>query len=232
MQVNLHLGDCLDVLKNIPNNSIDLIVTDPPYRTTPRGSCGGTGGILKEELNLKGKVFFHNDIKITEWIGELFRVLKENGHCYIMTNNVNLCEYLTEIKRAKFRIFKTLIWKKNTCITNRYYMDNHEYIIFCRKGKAVKINNCSTKTVLEIPNAKNKKHPVEKPIELMRIFIENSSNEGDTVLDPFMGCGSTGVASVITKRNFIGIELDGKYFKIAKERINGANIDNLPGGIE
>lgn len=228
-------GNSIDLLKNIPDNSIDLIVTDPPYRTTPRGSYGDTGGMLKDELNMKGKVFFHNDISITDWIGELYRVLKESGHCYIMTNNVNLCDYLTEIKEAKFHIFKTLIWKKDNCITNMYYMDNHEYIIFCRKGKAVKINNCGTKSVLEIPNPKNKRHPTEKPIELMKILIENSSDRNDIVLDPFMGCGSTGVACVNTERNFIGIELDEHYFNIATERINNAKtewIDNLLGGVE
>lgn len=235
MQVNLFNANSLDILKDIPDNSIDLIVTDPPYRTTARGSYGDTGGILKDELNMKGKVFLHNDIKITDWIGELYRVLKESGHCYIMTNNVNLCEYLIEIKNAKFNIFKTLIWQKDNCITNMYYMDNHEYIIFCRKGKAIKINNCGTKSVLNIANPKHKNHPTEKPIELMKILVENSSNEGGIVLDPFMGSGSTGVACVNTGRNFIGIELDENYFGIAKDRINAAKSEwliNLLGGAE
>lgn len=235
MQVTLHHADCLEILKSIPDNSIDLIVTDPPYRTTSRGSCGGTGGILKDELNMKGKVFFHNDIKISDWIGEVYRVLKESGHCYIMTNNVNLCNYLTEIKDAGFNIFKTLVWKKDNCITNMYYMDNHEYIIFCRKGKAIKINNCGTKSVLEIQNPKNKNHPTEKPVELMEILIENSSNKGDTVLDPFMGSGSTGVACVNTGRKFVGVELDTHYFYMAQNRINNAStswLDNLLGGVE
>ena len=150
-----------------------------------------------------------------------------------MTNNVNLNEYLTEIKKAGFKIFKTLIWKKDNCITNPYYMDSHEYIIFCRKGKAVRINKCGTKSVLEIPNPKNKLHPTEKPVELMKIFIENSSEEHYTVLDPFMGAGSTGIASIISNRNFIGIEIDKEYFNIAENRINDAKsqwLDNLLGG--
>ena len=217
--VKLFQGDCLEFMKNIPDNSIDLIITDPPYRTTQRGNFGGTGGIFKEELNMKGKVFIHNDIKISDWASELYRILKESGHCYIMCNNVNLSNYLIQIKKAKFNIFKTLIWKKDNCITNQYYMDSHEYIIFGRKGKAIKINNCGTKSVLEIPNPKNKKHPVEKPVELMKILIENSSIPGDVVFDPFMGSGATGVACVNTNRNFIGIELDEGYFEIAKSRI-------------
>lgn len=214
--------DCLEGMKKLPDGSIDLIVTDPPYKTTPRGSFGGTGGILKDELNMKGKVFVHNNITIHDWIGELYRVLKESGHCYIMCNNTNLNEFLTQIKKAEFNIFKTLIWKKDNCITNQYYMDSHEYIIFCRKGKAVKINNCGTKSVLEIANPKNKIHPTEKPIKLMEILIENSSNPGDIVLDPFLGSGTTTVAAVNTNRHYIGFELDEKYFDIACQRLDEA----------
>ena len=224
MMYELLNGDCLELMKNIPDDSVDLVVTDPPYKTTRRGSYGGTGGILKEELNMQGKVFQHNDIEISDWIGQVYRVLKDMGHCYIMTNNVNLYEYLTEIHRAGFNIFKILIWKKDNCITNMYYMDNHEYIIFCRKGKAKKINNCGTKSVLEVANPKNKKHPTEKPVELMEILIENSSEQSGTVLDPFMGSGSTGVACVNTNRNFIGMELDDGYFEIAKKRVEEAEI--------
>ena len=214
--------NCLEGMKRIPDGSIDLIVTDPPYKTTTRGSFGGTGGILKDELNMKGKVFVHNDIKISDWISELYRVLKESGHCYIMCNNTNLSEFLIQIKEAKFNIFKTLIWKKDNCITNQYYMDSHEYIIFCRKGKAIKINNCGTKSVLEVPNPKNKKHPTEKPVDLMKILIENSSKPGDIILDPFLGSGTTAVAAVNTNRHYIGFELDEKYFDIACQRLDEA----------
>lgn len=217
--ISLFRGDFLDLIKNISDGSIDLVATDPPYRTTSRGSCGGTGGILKEQLNMKGKVFAHNDIKISDWIGEVYRVIKEGGHCYIMCNNVNLHEYLDEIKKAGFNIFKILVWKKDNCITNMYYMDSHEYVIFCRKGKAVKINNCGTKSVLEVPNVKNKMHPTEKPVELMKILVGNSSQPREVVLDPFMGVGSTGIACKSLGRSFIGFEIDENYFNIAKERI-------------
>jgi site-specific DNA-methyltransferase (adenine-specific) len=137
-----------------------------------------------------------------------------------MTNNKNLKDMLIEIENAGFNIYKTLIWAKNSPITNMYYMDSHEYIVFCRKGKAKRINNCGTKSVLNIDNPRNKVHPTEKPIELMEIFINNSSNEGEIVLDPFMGGGSTGIAAIRNGRKFIGIEIDEEYFKIAEKRIN------------
>ena len=224
--------DCLEGLKLIPDNSIDLVVTDPPYKTTSRGSSGGTGGILKEEINKKGKVFKHNDIEFNEWLPELYRVLKEKGHAYIMTNNKNLKSMLVEVGNAGFNIFKTLIWAKNSAITNMYYMDSHEYIIFCRKGKAKRINNCGTKSVLNIDNPRNKLHPTEKPVELMGILINNSSNECDTVLDPFIGSGSTAIACINNNRNYIGFELSEEYCKIAEKRISETTSNQIERQLE
>ena len=215
--------DCLEGMKLLGDGSIDLIVTDPPYKTTSRGSSGGTGGILKEEINKRGKVFKHNDIEFNEWLPELYRVLKDKGHAYIMTNNKNLKDMLIEIENTGFNIFKTLVWAKNSPITNMYYMDSHEYIVFCRKGKAKRINNCGTKSVLNIDNPRNKLHPTEKPVELMEILINNSSNECDTVLDPFTGSGSTAIACINTNRNYIGFELDKNYYDIAIKRISELN---------
>ena len=218
--------DCLEGMKAIPDNNIDLIVTDPPYKTTQRGSSGGTGGILKEEMTKRGKVFKHNDIEFNEWLPELYRVLKDTGHAYIMSNNKNLKDMLIEIEKAGFSIYKTLIWAKNSPITNMFYMDSHEYIIFCRKGKAKRINNCGTKSVLNVDNPRNKVHPTEKPVELMEILINNSSQEGDLVLDPFLGSGTTVIACINTGRNYIGFELDKQYYEIAKNRINKHILDN------
>jgi site-specific DNA-methyltransferase (adenine-specific) len=103
-------------------------------------------------------------------------------------------------------------------------MSQFEYILFCRKGSAKKINNCGTSDIIDIPNKKQKKdgknlHDTEKPVELMKILIENSSIENDTILDPFMGIGSTALACKNSNRKFIGIEIDNKYFDVAKQRI-------------
>ena len=124
-----------------------------------------------------------------------------------------------------FHFIKSLIWDKGNKIMGQFYMSQFEYILFFRKGRGVKINNCGTSDILSIPNIKTKDkngnniHDTEKPVDLMRILIDNSSKEGETVLDPFMGSGSTGVACKNLNRNFIGIELDENYFKIAEERI-------------
>lgn len=95
-----------------------------------------------------------------------------------------------------------------------------------RKGKAKNINNMGTKNVLKISNIiGNKKHPTEKPIDLMEVFVVNSSQENELVLDPFMGVGSTGLACIKNNRNFIGIEIDENYFNIAKSRLEEFNYD-------
>lgn len=105
-------------------------------------------------------------------------------------------------------------------------MSQFEYILFFRKGKGIRINNCGTSDILSVPNTKSKDkngknlHDTEKPVELMQILVENPSKENDIVIDPFMGIGSTGLACVNTNRKFIGIELDNNYYDIAKNRLS------------
>ena len=217
--------DAIEVLKQLNDECIDLIVTDPPYKVTARGCHGNTGGMLKKELSMQGKIFKHNDVKPIEYIPEFYRVLKEGSHCYIMTNHVNLQEMLNVATECGFKFIKSLIWNKGNKIMGQYYMSQFEYILFFRNGKHKKINNCGTSDILSIPNKKTKDengknlHDVEKPVNLMKVLVENSSNKGDLVLDPFMGIGATGIACVKSDRNFIGIEIDENYFNIAKERI-------------
>lgn len=104
-------------------------------------------------------------------------------------------------------------------------MNSYELVLMLRKGKARKINHMGTKNILKIPNIKgNKLHPTEKPVELMKILIENSSNENAIILDPFFGSGSTAVACIESNRKFVGCEIDKKYYEIAKNRIVDSNI--------
>ena len=113
-----------------------------------------------------------------------------------------------------------LAWRKQNKTANRYYMNQLEFILLLRKGKARTINNRGTSNCLDVLNIiGTKNHPTEKPVELMQILVENSSQPGETVLDPFMGTGATGVACVATGRKFIGMELDQDYFHIAGRRM-------------
>ena len=240
-QMKILKGDCLELLKTIPDESVDLIVTDPPYIVTSRGNAGNSGGMLQKDINKKGKVFTHNNIDCSEYAPEFYRVLKDGSHCYVMTNHINLIDMLNTFTANGFHFTKSLVWDKGNKIMGQYYMSQFEYILFFRKGRGVKINNCGTSDIISISNKKQKDeggknlHDTEKPVAQMEVLISNSSNEGDIVLDPFMGIGATGVACVNTNRNFIGIELDDNYFNIAEKRIREANskwLDDLLGGVE
>ena len=219
MNVKLYNDDCLNVLKDIGDDSIDLVVTDPPYEVITGGRNGGVkgkpSGILTENKQLMKSI-----PKADLWLSECFRVMKDGTHIYIMTNTLNLTSYLNIVNTVGFKLHNLLVWNKNNTTPNRWYMKNCEYVIFARKGFAKSINNPSSQTVHSFDNIiGNKQHPTEKPVELMKLYVENSSQVGDTVLDPFMGSGSTGVACKELGRNFIGIELDKQYFDIAESRI-------------
>lgn len=228
-RVSLFNCDCRELLSTINTNSIDCIVTDPPYKMTSRGGTGTTGGMLKKSIVNKGKVFNFNSIKVKDYAPELFRVLKNGGHCYIMTNNVNLIEMLNVFTESGFHFIKSLIWDKQKKIMGTFYMSQFEYILFFRKGEGRKINNCGTPDILSIPISKTKDdkgnnlHDTEKPVELMKILIENSTNEGETVLEPFAGIGSTLMACNQLNRNCIASEIDLNYAEIIKNRFTGSN---------
>ena len=169
-------------------------------------------------------MFDNNDIKFKDWLPDIYRVLKDGTHCYIMINARNLKELQQEAENVGFKFQNIIIWNKGNSTPNRYYLNAYEMILMLRKGKAKNINNMGCKNIVDIKNIRgNKLHPTEKPVELNELFIKNSSEQGDTILDPFMGVGSCGLACKNTNRNFIGIELDEKYFNIAKERIEEAS---------
>ena len=232
--IDLRQGDCLELMKDIPDKSVDLVVTDCPYRIVS-GGCTNIprndepSGIFNHrntftQANAKsGKLFDNNDIKFKDWLPDIYRVLKDNTHCYIMINARNLKDLQTEAEKVGFKFQNILIWNKGNATPNRYYLNAYEMILMLRKGNARNINNMGCKNIIVVKNIRgNKQHPTEKPVELNKILIENSSNENDIVLDPFMGVCGCGLACRELNRNFIGIELDEKYFNIAKERIEKA----------
>ena len=234
--LQLYKGDCLELMRGVGTESIDLIVTDPPYKVATGGVPNETNNVILNKNRPKGILTEHSQLikiipKFSDWIPECYRVLKNGTHAYFMINSSNLIELANEIEKAGFKIHNILTWKKNNCTPSQFYMKNCEFVIFCRKGKAKYINNIGdSKTVHEFNNILgNKVHPTEKPIELMKFYIENSSSKNDVVLDPFMGGGSTGIASLNSNRNFIGFEIDENYFEIATNRINGTKQEVVNG---
>ena len=132
-----------------------------------------------------------------------------------------LLNYNQKQKKYGFKYQQLLVWDKRKCYALSLLYECLRIYINVKKAEMQKILIiCGTKNILRIPNILgSKKHPTEKPVELLKVLIENSSNEGDIVMDCFMGSGSTGVACLETNRGFIGIEIDKKYYDIAMERI-------------
>ena len=217
--------DCLIGMKDIPDESIDCIVTDPPYRLTSHGSSGTMSGYWTTEVAKRGKVFEHNDIEIEDYLPELYRVLKPETHCYIMCNNLNLPHFFDVISKSKFHFVKLLVWDKVKAICGRYYMGRVEHIFLLRKGNDRPINDCGTVDILTIPNVKpkdkngNNLHDSAKPVALFQLLIKNSTNKGDIVLDPFMGSGTTAIACINTERKYLGFEKDKGYWEVCDKRI-------------
>ena len=226
--IKLIQGDCLEVMDNMIKQGIkvDCIITDPPYKLTSRGTSGTMGGAFwTGELAKNGSVFNSGSLDIKHWIDKCYDILKDETHIYIMTNDKNLREYLNAIHESNFKYVKTIIWDKPNKICGRWYMTKKETIILARKGTQRPINNPSTPDILQTPNFKKQKedglnlHDTEKPLELMSVFIENSTNEGEVVLDLFAGIGTTLVAAKKLNRKCFGIELEEKYCEITKQRL-------------
>ena len=214
-------------MKEIPDKSIDLIITDPPYEKKGGGYDRG-GGIFGSK-NLK----YHSELdgnKLLKGIDnacldEMVRVMKK-VNIYIWCNKIQLRQYIDFFEDLGCST-ELLTWHKTnpvpTC--NNKYLSDTEYLLFFRE-KGVKVfGSYSTKKKYYItPTNKNDKklysHPTIKPLDIIQNITINSSEEGATVLDPFMGSGTTGVACLNTGRKFIGIEIDKDYFEIAKKRIN------------
>lgn len=241
-------ADCLDILKQLPDKCVDLVCTDCPYRIIGGGCATGTYGNLRTDApkgvlfrgcgrcakkwetagqldenyeNVKsGKMFANNEIKFEQWLPEIYRVLKDNTHCYIMINGRNLAELQKQAEKVGFVYQQLLVWEKGNATPNKFYLNACEFILMLRKGGERWINNMGTKTVLKVPNQiGDKPHPTAKPIELMEILIANSTDENDIVLEPFAGSGSTCIAAKKLKRRFIGVEIDPEYCEIANQRL-------------
>lgn len=239
MTVKLFQGDCLEVLNQVADNSVDLVLTDTPYGTT---ACKWDSVIPFEPM------FKH-----------IWRVLKPKGACLLFGSE----PFSSALRMSQIKYFKyDWIWVKSQAVGHlnawRQPMRNTETIsVFYKKQikyspilkdkdlknirpqtNRTKKSDCygyhkldshkcppdktMPKTTIEFNNAQGTIHPTQKPVPLLEYLIKTYTLEGETVLDFTMGSGSTGVAAVNLGRKFIGIELDNKYFKIAEDRIKGA----------
>jgi site-specific DNA-methyltransferase (adenine-specific) len=225
VSVQLIQGDCLEVMRTLPDGCVDAVITDPPYGIgyQMHAPSKQTNGHRKTNHS------FGLDELSTIWIKEAYRVLRQDTCAYVFTRWDVLPTWQSALHDAGFVIVQHLIWDKSHWGAGdlRYYGSQTESILFCRKGnpelfwRQRRGNVYKTVSRAFLPEQSDL-HPTQKPESLMRIFVTDSTRAGATILDPFMGSGTTGVACVKTGRNFIGIELDEGYFRIAEKRITEA----------
>ena len=214
-------GDCLERMKEIESGSVDMVLADPPYKMTKRGKSCRPNWMPD---GMGDNVFIGKVPDLTKWLPECFRVMRD-GHIYIFTNTVSLQATLNSATAAGFKLHNILVMIKDTGMPNRWYYKQTELVLFLRKGKAIPIADHTSRDnfTCTMPKKSNGKlHITQKPLDVIKKMITNSSQESMVVLDPFMGSGTTGVAAKNLGRKFIGIELDPDYFKIAEDRIDAA----------
>jgi len=216
MELNIiYNEDCLDGIKKMPDGSIDAIITDPPYflGVTHNGQKGTYSDLIIM------KPFF------STLFFECNRVLKETGSLYVCSD-WRTYPFLYPVISEYLPPNNLLVWDK-LCGPGSYYTFEHELIVFSTKNK--KFSKRGARNVIRgvscfSSGAKatngEKVHPTQKPVELFEKFILDSTVEGDTVLDCFMGSGTLAIAAMKTKRNYIGFEIQEKYCKVAENRIN------------
>ena len=240
-KIELMKGDCLEMMKSIPDGSVDLILTDPPYGTTQNK--------------------WDSVINLESMWEQLKRVVKPNGACVLFSAQ----PFTTNLIYSNMKCFKySMVWKKSKCgspltakykpltkhedinvfslhnKTLKYYPQMSEGKPYKRKFTENKVNNMGfgikgvetdnkgtrhPTTVLDYPQQwrrQDQVHPTQKPVPLLEYLIKTYTQENETVLDFTFGSGSTGVACVNTNRSFIGVELDENYFNIAEKRIQDA----------
>lgn len=220
----LILGDCLEVMPTL--EAVDAVVTDPPYLVSKGGYAsnlqldGGFGGWMRDYGN--GGDIVHCDLQFSDWLPSVFEALKDRSQAYFMTNGRNLSAMQMAAEGAGFRLHTILVWDKRAALPNKYYQNVTEFALFMFKGKARTINDPASKNLVSIFQRDESIHPTEKPVALMDVWIKNSTERGQRVLDPFMGSGTTLVACAKLGRKGIGIELDPEYFDIACKRVEEA----------
>lgn len=224
----IYNDDCLKQIKKIKDNSIDVILTDPPYNIA-KYSTGNIKMKHRSDINNDVARWDLSEINPSDYLEEFKRIIKPNGNIFIFTS-YNLIGKWHDVFDKEFDTFQFFVWHKTNPVPNIFrkgFLNSCEMII-CLWNKGHKWNFSKQNEMhnffespicMQPERLKDPKHPTQKPVKLLEHFISISSDEGDIIYDPFIGVASTGVAALNLNRKFIGCEIDGIYYEASKKRL-------------
>jgi site-specific DNA-methyltransferase (adenine-specific) len=222
--------DALDWLSSLSSGSVDLIITDPPYESLEKHRKIGTTTRLKNSNASSNQWFeiFPND-RFEELLIELYRVLAKNRHFYLFCDQETMFVIKPIAEKVGFKFWKPIVWDKVSIGMGYHYRARYEFILFFEKGKR-KLKDLSIPDVLSSKRIW-RGYPTEKPSELSSILIKQSTEKGETVIDPFCGAGFVGVASQNLDRKFKGNDICVEAVELTKKRILDAAsvLNEMPG---
>jgi site-specific DNA-methyltransferase (adenine-specific) len=222
--ITIFHADCLEVLPTL--RDIDLLCTDPAYQIESGGNSSGRmmGGMFDPSIyNNNGNLF--PTVPYAKWVPLAAAALAPNADVFIMANDKNLRDCLNAMNASGIDLHNIFVWSKANKTPNRWGMKSAEFIAYGWQGLARNLNDMGLSQVFHDHNPiGNKRHPTEKPVSLMRKLIENATDLGELVLDPFMGCGSTLVAAKLSGRRAVGIEISEQHCEKAASWIDSIQV--------
>ena len=235
--------DCIEGMKTIPDEKIDLVVTDPPFAINFKAKKANYNRTASRVLSGYNEITKENYYEFTlNWMSQCFRILKESGGMYVFSGWNNLADILNAIEEIGFITVNHIIWKYQFgVVTSRKFVTSHYHCLYICKndkkrkffpyerfGKEEKNNQGRSlhykdkEDVWEIKReywTGDEKTPTKLPAEIIKKILQYSSEEGDLVFDPFLGSGQTAVVSKLLKRNYIGFEIVKEYFDFISKRL-------------
>jgi site-specific DNA-methyltransferase (adenine-specific) len=214
----LSTGDAVDWLRAQPAESVDLLITDPPYESLEKHRAIGTTTRLKHSKSSSNDWFtIFPNARFGELFAEAFRVLRRHTHFYLLCDAETMFVAKPAAEAAGFKFWKPLVWDKQSIGMGYHYRARYEFVLFFEKGKR-RLNDLGIADVIAVPRVRGG-YPAEKPPEVAEVLIGQSSEPGELVVDPFMGSGSTGVAALRLGRRFLGNDLNPEAVTAADARL-------------
>jgi DNA modification methylase len=227
--IDLRLGDCLDRQREIPERSIDVVLTDPPFSSGTRKE--GSKGVRRSMVrSMEDDDWYATDSLTTHGFLWLMRqnalvwkrLLKRGGHALVFIDWRMMPHLSAAIESADFRHKSLIVWDKTYFGMGDCFRNQHELILHFTNGMGRKPQRNDVPNVLSVPPVRNGDHPNEKPVRLLKELLSVVCPPGGRVLDPFMGAGSVGVAASLLGLSFTGIDSDAGFVETARDRIERA----------